>query len=90
LGWKSWILKQILKRIGIKGLEWLFGPEIGKNMIDEEMEKDSDGDGLNDALDSDADWDRDGIPNPDDIDDDNDGVEDQLDWKNNNPKKKCQ
>jgi len=73
-------VKQIAKRFGEK----ISDREIAYPMTQQEMDVDSDGDGINDYRDLDSDWDRDGIPNYFDADDDNDGIPDETDYENNN------
>lgn len=79
-----WVFKQIVKQIGKQFVKEIGEREIGYSMDQQERQCDSDGDGINDAEDMDADYDRDGIPNPLDPDDDNDGIQDLVDYKNNN------
>ena len=79
-----WVGKQIVKQVAK-----LFGKKIGDHgiahpMTQQEMDVDSDGDGINDYHDLDSDWDGDGIPNYFDPDDDNDGIPDDTDYENNN------
>jgi len=79
-----WIGRQIVKQIAKRFGEKISDREIAYPMTQQEMDVDSDGDGINDYRDLDSDWDRDGIPNYFDADDDNDGIPDETDYENNN------